>query len=314
MRRGIVAGLVIALFAAAVASTTSPAADPTAGTSEPRLNPHGSPDHCDACHLPAAAPPLPEGTPTETPVVTAPTVGAPMPIVATCRGCHPTADMHPVGVKPNKEHVPAGWPLEDGKVVCSTCHEEPAHGGNVNTVSPYHRGGPYKNKRDICWTCHERAPFERTDPHHPVTRRDTASPTCSACHTVAPKPGATVEKSRLRLPADETCAATCHKGDIHSGVVEHLGKVVPEDVRAQLPPTIALGDDAKIACFTCHEVHGDGGAAAPRAPGRLAAGLRTYNGSPETWPGEDPTTEHPALLALPVADGALCLACHGVGP
>lgn len=317
MKRALYATLAFALVAAAVASATAPAADPAAGTSEPRLNPHGSPDHCDSCHLPlepvAAPGPGAPGLPNETPAA-APTVGAAMPNVATCRGCHPTADMHPVGMKPNKEHVPSGWPLEDGKVVCSTCHEEPAHGGKVNTVAPYHRGGPYPNKRDICWTCHERKPFERTDPHHPVTRRDTTSPTCSVCHTVAPKPGATVEKSRLRLTPDETCSATCHQGTIHSGVPEHLGVVVPPEMLAKLPPTFALPDDGKIACYTCHEVHGDGAAAAPRTPGRLALGLRAYNGNPTTWPGEEPTSEHPTLLALPVADGSLCQACHGVGP
>ncbi len=311
MRRGLVAFPALVLLAFAVASTTAPAADPVAGSAKPHLNPHGSPDHCDSCHLPLGPVPAPGPGAPGLPIEAAPTVGAAMPIVATCRGCHPTADMHPVGMKPNKEKVPAGWPLEDGKVVCSTCHEEPAHGGKVNTVAPYHRGGPYPNKPDMCWQCHQRTTFDRSEPHHPATLRDSASPSCSACHAGYPTTGASVEKSRLRVDPHVTCTATCHKGEIHSGVPEHLGKVVPDEVRAKLPPTIALPADGKIACFTCHEVHGDTAAAEPRAPSRLARELRAYNVDVVTWPGEGPPTEQHVKLAT---DRALCKACHGEGP
>jgi hypothetical protein len=205
----------------------------------PRPNPHGASDGCGSCHASA-----PEG------------VGPPLPVVATCRGCHPTADMHPVDLVPTAVHVPDAFPLEGGRVVCSTCHAEPAHGGPA-LPPPYHRGGPYENPRDLCWSCHERAPFERTDPHRPLVPRDPTSPTCSACHTTAPVRGAAPEQARLRLAIADTCTATCHLPTPHAGAAEHLGEIVDASVRSALPEGIALTGDGRIACFTCHEVHGD---------------------------------------------------------
>lgn len=267
-------------------------------------NPHGAEDQCTACHV--APGPGEE-------------VGAALPVVGTCLGCHPDADMHPVGVAPDRVKVPEGWFLEAGVMVCSTCHEEPSHGSTL--PSPWHRGGPYADVLDLCYSCHERTTYERSDPHHPQAPRDPQDDSCAACHVAEPQPGAGVEGSRLREEVSETCR-TCHEGSVHAGVESHMGEEVAAEVRATLPDAVALTAEGRIGCFTCHEVHLDPTSAHVHPRTRLGRELEQQirsedwsmlSGADLTWPGAS-QAEHPSLLGLPASDGALCRACHGEGP
>jgi len=131
--------LLVALFA--VGLGTARAADRHIDVKPGVEDPHGQPDACLACHE------KPEGDEK---------VGKPLPVVATCRGCHPTADMHPVNMTPTDVTPHAGWPLDNGQVVCSTCHVEPAHDPEkyANLPKPWHRGGPYPVITDFCYQCH----------------------------------------------------------------------------------------------------------------------------------------------------------------
>lgn len=294
----LLAGLLGALLAGGSADRPVAAADAPA-------NPHGDPAACTACHAPGASPSQP---------------GAPLPVVQTCRSCHPTADMHPVGMAPSRVTVAAGWPLEDGKVTCATCHAEPAHGGEAAALpAPWHRGGPYPSVTRFCYACHDAAGYTQSDPHRPAKPGDPADPSCAACHTGTPAKGASLDQARLRAGPDAACTGTCHSEPPHAGVAEHLGKAVPADVAAALPATLTL-HQGQIACYTCHEVHTT--SAAPSSAGRraLAQGLRAealsgdwaaLAGAEIAWPdGADPH----AMLAESAADGGLCQACHGVGP
>ena len=236
--------------------------------------PHGAPDGCPACHEPAE-----EG------------VGPARPATPTCLGCHPTADMHPVGVKPVTTSIPAGWPLEDGAVTCATCHVEPAHEGvDPQLPRPWHREGPYATSLELCARCHDLGEYVRVDPHHGA---------CGACHTAYPEAGASVAAAKLRTEPERLCA-TCHEGPVHHGVSTHLGAPAPADLPWPSWP------DGQIACFTCHDVHDSGAAKHVRTP--LASELRALAGL-GPWPA---APAHPPMLVAPV-DG-LCSACHGVGP
>lgn len=278
------------------------------GADDRTHNPHGDPDSCGSCHE-AAAPGQDAG-----PV---------KPIIETCRSCHPTADMHMVGEAPESVTVPDRFPLHDGVLVCSTCHAEPAHGGDEVLPAPYHRGGPYEDTLDLCFQCHDRTTYNRHDPHHPVGPREEDDDSCAACHKGPPETRVDAARARLRADPEAACR-TCHEGWVHVGASTHVGKEVPAEVAATLPEDIALLD-GRIACWTCHEVH------ATHKEDRVAArwlGDRTLSmalrqGAVESewdlpdveldWPGSV-NEDHPPLLALPVEDGSLCMACHGEGP
>ena len=272
-------------------------------------DPHGDPKACTACHAPAAA---------------GQQVGAALPVVATCRGCHPTADMHAVDVAPVTIKVAPGFPLsEDGLLTCATCHAEPAHGGDEVVPVPYHRGGPYADTLDLCFQCHDRGTYARHDPHHPVGPREEQDDSCAACHKGPPETRVEAARARLREDPEAACR-TCHEGWVHVGASTHVGKTVPEAVARTLPEEIALLD-GRIACWTCHEVHATH--AEDRVPakwrGERVLGRSLRQGAVESewdlpdveldWPGSV-DEEHPPLLALPVVDGSLCHACHGDGP
>lgn len=262
--------------------------------SEEHANPHGRDDACGACHQ------VEDGE-----------VGAPLPVVQTCRGCHPTADMHPVGMPPEHVRIAEGFPLEvDGTVTCATCHAEPAHGEPVGGA-PWFRGGPHDRIGSFCARCHEPERLTRWNPHH-ADGADPRQASCSACHTRRPRMGVRPEQANLRLDPAAACA-TCHPAPPHQGVVEHVGREVSE--------TILPLADGRIACFTCHDVHREGqaGSGVALAPSPLADALHQravasdwHGASGVTFPGA--ARERASMLRLPLEQGRLCAACHGEGP
>lgn len=302
MRRALLILLAVALALVTGATWAAGVVDVKPGVS----NPHGDPTACNACHAPGASPTEP---------------GPALPIVATCRGCHPTADMHPVGMAPHNVKVPDSYPLEDGKVTCATCHAEPAHGGDAAKLSaPWHRGGPYTQVTRFCYSCHESSAYTRASPHHPDKPRDPNDPTCAACHTGTPSEGASFADAHLRA-GEDVCTGTCHKTSPHAGISEHMGKEVDADRAATLPASVVLLD-GRVACYSCHDVH-DSAAETPEKGRRELVGSlhglamdgdwKDLAGADLSWPGNtDPA--HPPMLALPINDGSLCRACHGDGP
>ena len=229
------------------------------------------------------------------------------------------------------EDVPVarGFPLDQGRISCWTCHVEPAHGGDEVVPPPYHRGGPYQPITDLCYACHERTTYTRTNPHHPDAPRDPQDETCAACHRTNPDPGAVPAAARLRTAAAEACD-TCHSRDPHLGAAAHLGKVLPPEMRARLPAEVPLDADGSIACWTCHEVHLQPKVAGLAPVGRRWLGNRVFADAMRDlaraedwthavpvgarWPGQVGAEGADPLLALPTADGSLCEACHGHGP
>ena len=268
------------------------------------VSPHGDPAACMACHQPGDE---------------VGGVSGPDDIVTLCRTCHPTADMHPVGMVPSEAlKVPAAWPPEAGKVVCSTCHGEPAHEVGISLEHPWLRAGSRAEPRPLCFSCHDAGNYRRQSPHAPRPEDPPPEGGCSACHTSRPEDGAAPADSLLRRKPEEACSL-CHEEEHHVGVDEHLGKPLTAAMKnPALPPT----PEGAIACYTCHEVH-----AAPRidrrAASHAAADLREQlreelsKERPELrWPGEAVAPdgdEANTLLALPVTNDALCRACHGVG-
>lgn len=266
-------------------------------------SPHGRPDQCVACH-----------TETDTEIS-----GLRQPIVPLCRSCHPNADMHPVGIAPQHIQVPPTWPLEQGRLTCATCHQEPAHatdkytghaGESINPTRPWHRGGPYSTTSDLCYQCHTRTEYSRQDPHHPHDDR-----TCTACHTKRPAEGAAPDAAALRLEGTRLCGS-CHADTQHVGMDAHMGKTMDSP-----PAALAFAAGNTVACWTCHDVHQHSALPGPSTASiveNLQSRARNTDWAqvvPQdaTWPGQAPA-DHPPMLALPLAEGELCRACHGSGP
>lgn len=266
------------------------------------VNPHGTADGCASCHVPAD-----DGS-----------VGAAREVAASCYSCHPEEAHHPMEMVPDAIRPAAGWPLENGKVVCTTCHVEPSHTGLSDTPPPYFRGGPYADPMQFCYQCHESGAIGRADPHHASSPYAEGDASCGACHDGLPARGAAPEAALLRLGPGGACV-TCHPGMPHWGASLHLGRAVADDVRAGLPAEIVLHADGTIACWTCHDVH-DGYASGRATDSRFAKALREQAlagpwsdvPSEAIFPGANP--EHPPMLARPLENSALCAACHGEGP
>ncbi|MDP2310687.1 MAG: cytochrome c3 family protein [Pseudomonadota bacterium] len=280
--------LLVALVVLASPALFAAPPAPSSGGPTARLgvSPHGQPGACAACHDPTAG--------------AAP--GAVRPVDATCRSCHPDADMHPVGMEPQAIAIAPGFPLEAGVMTCATCHAEPSCDRAREGIAPFLRGGNPDRKVDFCNRCHEPARLERTDPHHPG-EASADDPTCAACHNGAPAPAAPPALARLMLSPADACV-TCHPGPVHAGAAEHVGAVQPA-LAGELAEALPLDAGNRIACWTCHDVHAHD-PTAPVPPSRLTVALRRA--------APPPTTDHPSLLALPAADGTLCRACHGKGP
>lgn len=250
-------------------------------------NPHAVADACSACHDP--------GTP----------AGPARPVVANCLTCHPTEDHHPVSVPPGDIKVAEGWPLENGKMTCSTCHDE--HPPDEQRTHRQLRGGHPATVKEFCYRCHESSTATNRQSPHPDDGNPAADGSCSACHSGRPEAGVSPAESRLRLEPTRVCLV-CHEGEVHTGTKAHLGKQLLHPLDPAIAREFPLTAEGTIACWTCHDVH-NSATNAPRAPRRLADALaKMVRG------GHVDAPRTTSLLALPGADGSLCRACHGDGP
>jgi predicted CXXCH cytochrome family protein len=215
-----------------------------------------------------------------------------------CLRCHDgraaSAEAHPVGrAAPATRPIPApsGWPLNEGRLSCVTCHEMRAACA-VDAARPIEetkllrKGTAGAEATSICERCHVAADYPRYNPHVMLTAgaRGVIEEKCIACHSAMPDRAskARTGQSLLRGGDEVSLCRACHdkrhKDQFNPG---HLGaKVKPEmlafmrarevvglmtapggDLLAQLkaagakPTLIGLAADGTIACSTCHNPH-----------------------------------------------------------
>ncbi|MHC4317017.1 MAG: hypothetical protein ACYS1B_00580 [Planctomycetota bacterium] len=86
-------------------------------------------------------------------------------IDARCGGCHQTEDpfTHPVGVVPSMP-IPPGLPLEDGRIECTTCHDNRASADHAR-AREFHAPLLRQEPADLCAACHDPAGTSRRDMH-----------------------------------------------------------------------------------------------------------------------------------------------------
>lgn len=248
---------------------------------DPAVNPHWDARGCGACHRldGGAAAPI-----------------EPAEVDRTCLRCHDgraaSAEPHPVGRFVRAGGVPPGWPLDEGRLSCVTCHDvrQACAADAVRTAANAKLlrivgTGPGTGRNGFCGNCHAPADYPRFNPHLMLTaERTVIEGRCLACHTEVPDRGTTARTGRGALRGGGAELAVCrschakHKDQFNPG---HLGaKVGPEmqafirareavglaappgaELVAQIkaagakPTLMPLAADGAITCSTCHNPH-----------------------------------------------------------
>ena len=159
---------------------------------------------------------------------------------------------------------------------------------------------------------------ENAAPHH-------GTDTCPICHNQD------MSLSRSKL---ETCTL-CHAATVHGGSNEHLQASAASVAQAlaakpESKGRLPLTDDGRMWCGTCHLFHDpsisnppwlsqgwvppDTGLAAAVRSGVLTRSDQIMRTADKPTPGVTFATKGTRALRLPVADGTLCLQCHGSLP
>ncbi len=283
----------------------------------PILNPHMHAGMCDSCHTSSGG--------------GAGTLRLGGDVTQLCQWCHDGrragAEGHPVGLKPSEAmvgHIPAGLPLVDGKVGCSTCHDVKwgcGIAGRNGGEASFLRGGYQPYNLAFCYRCHAQEYYRPFNAHDQIEGKKAKTDTCLWCHERIPQLAADLRTrgdDALREKASGVCG-NCHpmaKG--HPGRGVHMGVKPPAEmswymsayemqskmrmslvdlldyVRSakRLPRSIPLDKDGRLDCYSCHNPHEKGllPVRNPRSTG--AEGKRATN------------------HRLRAREGNMCVVCH----
>jgi len=127
---------------------------------------------------------------------------------------------------------PVRHPVQEGKVVCSDCHNPHGSAGEKLLVRD--------SVNDTCYVCHmeKRGPFVRT--HQPVQEN------CAICHN----PHGTVNDNLLRYRAPWLCQQ-CHEPTSHRGAIAGVTGGAASSNSSGIGVTMAR------SCLNCHtNIHG----------------------------------------------------------
>jgi hypothetical protein len=157
-----------------------------------------------------------------------------------------------------------GYPLSQGKLICSTCHDEVSHRKKDPANPNFLRGGPYADAERFCYRCHLEDRDQLNNPHRQVDPfGKIREESCRFCHKKGPDPSKRVP-GNLEMVADEAQICTnCHQLRPHPGV-NHLVALPSsmlkrkEEYEKRHQVTIPLREDGAINCSTCHNPHAKG--------------------------------------------------------
>ena len=188
-----------------------------------------------------------------------------------CLKCHTDGCpiVHPTGCKVKETEcikVPPDFPLNRGKLTCTTCHDMKSKNENFLRAKR-----PLRERFDFCFQCHNAKCYRKFNPHETIGENipwDKKKKACIYCHGVGAK-----------LEAYKACVG-CHTKTPHVGAPEHLlakrekveklvkgkAQVVEIEDMAQLKPEINEKElkkrkpkvilvKGRIECITCHNPH-----------------------------------------------------------
>jgi hypothetical protein len=157
-----------------------------------------------------------------------------------------------------------GYPLNKGKLMCTTCHDEVSH-GKFDPANPrFLRGGPYAIPDQFCYRCHLEDRENLNNPHMQVDGFGRIrEESCRFCHKYTPVPGKPSPNDLDMVGEESDICSNCHQYRPHPDVNHILP--IPRDMEARRREyedrhkvKIPLGEKGKIMCSTCHNPHAKG--------------------------------------------------------
>ena len=172
------------------------------------------------------------------------------------------------------EHLQAG--LDEGKVVCTTCHDMTPHCA-LDVKQRYRntsflRNGPYDNTSDQCFGCHSKSGYRQRSPHMHISKGVIKEGHCMFCHQSTPQRDASGQWLPVQFgtdgPLSQLCSG-CHMIGPHpsgsvSGKTGWFHMVVPPPAYAErMQQSVATRggslpldpNTGEITCATCHNPH-----------------------------------------------------------
>ncbi len=240
------------------ALATGDAPSPSAATNY--INPHFTGRDCDQCHEKV---PEPGGD-------SYLKYGGELSQVCSCHNYTSKNYIHPVDIEPSDEkraNMPASFPLSNGKLSCSTCHDMYLQCKSVpkNSIEDrkFIRGGPYSKRTDMCFKCHDDKKYRKLDPHNQLDARGSIiEEKCLYCHKKRPDESADSFED-VKLVGDlMILCQRCH-GELgnHPGNAPHFVKPSTQLMRRikaiEKVYEIILPRDyeGRLTCITCHNPH-----------------------------------------------------------
>ncbi len=188
-----------------------------------------------------------------------------------CNDCHLRQ-----GIKPSPHVVDVGssestwrmdylgYPLKEGKLTCSTCHDEVCYGRPDPANRSFLRGGPYENADRFCYRCHLEDTAALNNPHSQLDAFGRIrEESCRFCHKNSPDRDRRTDANLEMVGEETTICGSCHQIRPHPAT-NHL---VPlqgeklrrlEEYRERHRVSMPLDSAGAVKCTTCHNPHGKG--------------------------------------------------------
>ena len=194
-----------------------------------------------------------------------------------CRCHYNTSNnyIHPVDRWPSEEmmdRIPAQFPLQDGQITCSTCHDIFFQCQDNQIERPFLkaqnflRGRPYNNQIDICFQCHDIENYRMYNPHKQLNaNKEVEKDKCLYCHSEIPDAKQTTARDAKLIGHLEPLCVRCHTKvpgqDFHA---THRRKPTHEiltriqQLESQQNIILPLSEEGELTCATCHNPHEKG--------------------------------------------------------
>ncbi|MEN8264952.1 MAG: hypothetical protein ABFR82_15990, partial [Nitrospirota bacterium] len=220
--------------------------------------------------------------------------------------CHNYTSMnyiHPIGGGPSEEKkikVPGEFPLQNGKLTCSSCHniylqcqESQETSGNEKFL----RGAPYSTREEICFRCHDADQYKKLNPHEQLdSEGQIIKEKCLYCHIEKPDEKVAYFEDVNLIGDMKLLCQNCHNiRERHPAGRDHFLEPTPGILKAmnrmevRFRMIFPLDKDGKVTCITCHNPHEKGVIPAERI-GAKGAGEQYRHRLPQ----------------------GMCKACHGM--